>query len=379
MEAPIVIPTSPAGTSVASRRMTDEVMVDMSRLMDEVRQDVMTLMQDGLQKTASFCAHQCAKRVLAARRDMHKRLQEQKREIERAHSLKLSSLVGSAKLSPASSVFPMGTPRVAEAFPFTGGVWTPMSQHTPRSMTKATPQLTPRAMSRTSGEPSLGVFDTTNLAYDTYIDAHGAVQDLEEKTRQASRALDLIEEAIKVTGKESDAREPALSTGIYIDFQGEDDAANTGNTNIQPADAALIKEAIKVSTGAVDRLSSAALTPTGATPRGRTPRRGDTPPHSRPEAECEFLECLPLLPPGAAAAAATADADSVIVQMPLMSQRQAAPAETVAAPTVILAATFQTSPAVLEEGGHRRDLSVGSVISAADSVYSVRGMNLHGC
>lgn len=428
-----MVPASPAGMSsmaqssvhgVASRRVSDEVMLDMGRLMDEVRQDVMTLMQDGLQKTASFCAHQCAKRVLAARREMHQKLQEQKRDFERVHGIRLSHLgQSSAKATPSSSVFPSFTPRTAEGFPpWPGGPSahgvsnTPRSTHTPRSFTKGTPQqLTPRSStvgSRTNGH----VFLDPSMAFDPYIDAHVAVQDLEEKTKQASRALHLIEEAIKVTTDDSAPRNvPTVASCKEVLEKGPvaDNSHHAHRTvpdecwetlppavaRIEPAAARVEEtnapragEAVKATTSAaphanflVGALVSGALpggalpggalpggsqTPRCATPRGRTAgARGDTPPRQSPRREAEGERN---------SAGATSLAEEVLLQVPVVAQPLFQPCDPiVVAPAVLAEVPTPTVASVVEESNDagRRSHSVSSM----KSEYSLKGASLHGC
>lgn len=234
--------------------------------------------------------------------------------------------------------------------------------HTPRSVTKATPQLTPRT-SRTNGAL---VLDPT-LAYDPFIDAHVAVQDLEEKTRQASRALDLIEEAIKVTTEATDSA--PTESGLNVLDKGPVLEAVT------LADAVLIEEATKVTTDAMETVNILAgvipidVAPSGGTtPRGRTPTRGNTPPRTTGRAETERA--------GEHTAGTEVEA---MLQMPSSSEPPQPPAESgpFAAPHPTIVAGVEEE--LDRQHQRRRDLSVGSVISTADSSYSVKGLHLHGC
>lgn len=193
MMAVLPVPFSPATTSVTSRRGTDDVLVDMSKLMDDIRREIMTEMQDSLQRSAAACAQLCAKRIVGARREMHQRFQEQKLDIERLHGIKISSNASAASTAKATPT--------SKAFPMLSRSNTPRSAQTPRSAVelprrKVASASTPRTMARAAD------FDS---AYVNYIEAHSACQDLEDKTRQAKTALDLIEQAINVTSTASDA------------------------------------------------------------------------------------------------------------------------------------------------------------------------------
>jgi len=282
------LPLLPSG---GPRRPADELVQDVNRLMEVVRQEVTALMLEGVQKTASFCASQCAKHVVAARREMHQRLTEQRRDFERQGLLPRCRSVSPAAtggtggatslVSPAAALC---TPRRlcnggssggggAAERPGRGLLWPHALPHgdaegvpslpavrsivhqpvgtaalTPRSFAAAagvghgagagygnaaptpagasvllvqSPRLTPRVTPRTTGllhggggsggsgggcghggaEPPSPEALATAAAYDTYIDAHDAVQTLEERTRMASRAMELIEEALKVANE----------------------------------------------------------------------------------------------------------------------------------------------------------------------------------
>jgi len=64
-------------------RVAEDLALDVSRLMDGVREEVLALMLEGVQKSASFCASLCAERIVAARREMQRKLAEERRELER--------------------------------------------------------------------------------------------------------------------------------------------------------------------------------------------------------------------------------------------------------------------------------------------------------
>lgn len=193
--------TSGAATPTESTALhSDSVSLDVSRLMEVVRQEVTALMLDGIQKTASFCASQCAKHVVAARREMHQRLTEQKYELDRlqgGQSRVCSSLTPSCVASPGSTAFSTLTPRKAPPLP---GAPLPKMSLTPRSATpggidtSSRIRLTPRATPRVSSADEISC-----STYDTYIGVHDAVQTLEERTQMAMNAMEAIEEAINVS------------------------------------------------------------------------------------------------------------------------------------------------------------------------------------
>lgn len=366
-----------ASETTPRSRLSDEVLVDMSQLMEEVRQDVLALMQEGLQKTASFCAHQCAKRVLAARREMHQRLQEQKREFERAHGVKVGSIGTTARASTSTSTFPSLTPRLAEACPprmpegcSQGVTSTPRSLYTPRSMTRVTPQLTPR-ISRTNGAAALD----PALAHDVYIDAHLAVQELEDKTRQATRAMHLIEEAIKVTTTEADvmtddfpssrsantgvggarlARPEIARLDLRLGGQRKSTEVKEFEEAVLKTDAVLLQESVA---------GPAGTPPQWHTPRGTTPTGGNTPPHL-----CRTPDGMRL----------HHAANALLREVPVDSEVHQVSSETLRNPMISTAMHSHGDINASVAERRRRDLSVGSVISNAESAYSVKGSNLHG-
>jgi hypothetical protein len=170
--------------------------------MEVVRQEVTALMLDGIQKTASFCASQCAKHVVAARREMHQRLMEQRSEFERGHGSRLQGLSpkGSGLLTPLTPTFhKSGVPPLPGML--SRSSLTPRSaagEGTPNVPTfgfspRIAPNLTPRSTQIT------GVEDVACSAHDTYIDVHDAVQTLEATTNMARSAMDAIEEAINLS------------------------------------------------------------------------------------------------------------------------------------------------------------------------------------
>ena len=88
--------------------MAEDLALDVSRLMDSVREEIMQLMQEGVQKTASYCASVCAERVVSARREMQRRWAEERRELERIYGAAPGSGFGtpsSARLHSAPRAF----------------------------------------------------------------------------------------------------------------------------------------------------------------------------------------------------------------------------------------------------------------------------------
>ena len=75
--------------------------------MDSVREEILQLMQEGVQKTASYCASVCAERVVSARREMQRRWAEERRELERIYGL-----AGSGFGTPSSARSVGSKPRV---------------------------------------------------------------------------------------------------------------------------------------------------------------------------------------------------------------------------------------------------------------------------
>lgn len=198
---------TPAPSSIPGSVMrSDIVMVDVGRLMETVREEVTALMLDGVQKTASFCASQCAKHVVAARREMHQRLVEQKTEYERLHGVHfrggmspaMSTGVPTYAASPASTAFAMGTPRKATMPgmpPLAPGA---PSRDTGPPASSAVPSHTPLLTRRTAPLVT-GADEIACSTYDAYIGVHDAVQTLEERTQMALNAMEAIEEAISLS------------------------------------------------------------------------------------------------------------------------------------------------------------------------------------
>lgn len=153
----------------------------------------MQLMQEGVQKTASYCASICAERVVSARREMQRRWAEERRELERIYGLAPGSGAGSGFGTPSSARM-NHAPRAAPASRAGScNSWSTPCQELPTS----SPQnegAAPRALSSSK----LEVDDSGQQNLDSsFIDAYDAVQTLEERNHQAARAMQLLDEALK--------------------------------------------------------------------------------------------------------------------------------------------------------------------------------------
>jgi len=240
------MPGSIAARSGGGKTVTvDDVPLDVGRLMDSVRAEVTALMQEGVQKTASYCASLCAERIVAARREMQQRYAEERRELEKFYGVRVgrSSAVGALQVpkdfgapcpgsgstyrapqrspmltltAPSKSVPNSPCPRapVAPLPPQTGrcnGVHRPASNAGASlrsgpsatglckgSIQGASPGAKGQVPAAIAGVPVPSSPCPTHEAYDTaYIDTHDAVQTLEERTNMASRVMDLLEEALQ--------------------------------------------------------------------------------------------------------------------------------------------------------------------------------------
>jgi len=172
-------------------------------------------MQDGVQKTASFCASLCAERVVAARREMQQRWAEERLELEKAYGIpaKPSSAAGvpgahrTVGVQPggASADMPLTAPQswpdlfaqtrgFAEVRPASGALRTiGGSAHS-----SAVHLQVFDIVSNGASKPFMDPLSSDAVAYDsTFIDAYDAVQTLEERTNMASRAMDLLDEALQ--------------------------------------------------------------------------------------------------------------------------------------------------------------------------------------
>lgn len=238
-------PAGPGGPG--GRRCAEDLALDVSRLMDTVRDEVMALMQEGMQKTASFCASLCAERIVAARRDMQRRWAEERRELERYHGIPGSQSAG--PMSPAPMGFPPFSPVKPDVAPSArpptrtlpvvcqpdaspgsvkttkhapaAGSWPGLSAARPPALTaglhSAFPSE-PRAVGAVgaaaapfSGMSPCGASNLNGAvaleSYDaSFIDAYDAVQTLEERTSMAARAMDLLDEALQAAAEATTSR-----------------------------------------------------------------------------------------------------------------------------------------------------------------------------
>lgn len=86
----------------------------MSRLVEEVQQEILGLLQQGLQRSATFCAHYCAERVRQSRREMFQRLCEQKGDVGNATDTMTPNPCKTKGLEVSA---PAGESRVVETSP----------------------------------------------------------------------------------------------------------------------------------------------------------------------------------------------------------------------------------------------------------------------
>jgi len=173
------------------------------------------LMQDGVQKTASFCASLCAERVVAARREMQQRWAEERSELERAYGVPSKPCSAGTPGAPRAAGVPNGG--ASTEIPLTAPQsWPDLFAQT-RGFGEGRPASgslrTAGCSAQSSAVHLQGVFDVVSnsaskaymdplsseaVAYDsTFIDAYDAVQTLEERTNMASRAMDLLDEALQ--------------------------------------------------------------------------------------------------------------------------------------------------------------------------------------
>lgn len=220
------------GSPAPSSMMRSDAGFDVPRLMEVVRQEVTLIMQDSVSKAASFCASQCAKHVVAARRELHQKLLEQKSEHERLHGQRFGGL------SPATSTgAPTPTPGAGATPGSTAfAINTPVSNATPRkAVMPGIPPLAPGAFSRDSGmaaahsamtplsarsgnvTPLVTGFDEMAcVSYDAYIGVHDAVQTLEERTKMAVNAMEAIEKAINLPMESAQATNSQAGSGTPV-------------------------------------------------------------------------------------------------------------------------------------------------------------------
>lgn len=165
-----------------------DLALDVSRLMDSVREEIMQLMQEGVQKTASYCASICAERVVAARREMQRRWAEERRELERVYGLAPGSGFGtpsSARLNSAPRMVSRPSSR-------------PGSCHSWSTPCQELPSSSPQNEGAVVHAQSSSKADDHERHLDSsFIDAYDAVQTLEERNQQAARAMQLLDEALR--------------------------------------------------------------------------------------------------------------------------------------------------------------------------------------
>jgi len=184
------------------------VVTDVRQVMDEVHREVTELLLEGVQKAAHFCASECAKQVVAARREMYQHFQAQ---FQLASSPWCPAVASS--LPPMRESARTTAPPSAPVAPSQDTTEQPVNaarelveDHQPDMPTAArststlqmTPQISRTSMSTPGGESYSPETLATSGAYDTYIDTQDAVQSLEDRTRRAARAMDLVEEAIQL-------------------------------------------------------------------------------------------------------------------------------------------------------------------------------------
>jgi len=215
-------------------------MIDMNQLMEAVREEVTALMLDGVHKTASLCASTCAQHVVAARRQMHQRLKGRNGGTTPNSMPTPTNSTGFLGLTPRQHfralprVAPAearGAPATASTMPCPIPIYTPVpgcsleeaaandeqnDAHGAFAFASAaqTPaNLTPRMTPSTNGVFQDSLDLSPSMAYDTLVDTRDAVQSLEDKTRMASRAMELIEEAIKVATDVADVAGTPTAAG----------------------------------------------------------------------------------------------------------------------------------------------------------------------
>lgn len=153
----------------------------------------MQLMQEGVQKTASYCASICAERVVSARREMQRRWAEERRELERIYGLAPGSGAGSGFGTPSSARM-NHVPRAAASRAGSCNSWSTPCQELPTSSPQnegAAPRVQALSSSKVENDSGQQNLDSS------FIDAYDAVQTLEERNHQAARAMQLLDEALK--------------------------------------------------------------------------------------------------------------------------------------------------------------------------------------
>lgn len=152
----------------------------------------MQLMQEGVQKTASYCASICAERVVSARREMQRRWAEERRELERIYGLAPGSGAGSGFGTPSSARM-NHVPRAAASRAGSCNSWSTPCQELPTSSPQnegAAPRVQALSSSKVENDSGQQNLDSS------FIDAYDAVQTLEERNHQAARAMQLLDEVV---------------------------------------------------------------------------------------------------------------------------------------------------------------------------------------
>jgi len=153
-------------------------------------------MQEGVQKTASYCASLCAERIVAARREMQRRWAEERRELERIYGIPPSGHAMAAASSTSTSPSRLAMPSSGPSS------WMPPASRGSAEIRPASERCRAMQVSPTqtnqSPAPVEGKQPVHEASYDsTFIDAYDAVQSLEERNHQAARAMELLDEALQ--------------------------------------------------------------------------------------------------------------------------------------------------------------------------------------
>eukprot|EP00439_Symbiodinium_sp_Y106_P013288 s2147_g1.t3 len=248
----VAIPVAPGGAPGSLRAMASgthpplpDLALDVSCLMDAVRQEVTQLMQEGVQKTASYCASLCAERIVTARREMQRRWAEERRELERLYGLPPNCGAGTPMSSSARC---SGTSRMALAPASRAGSvhsshegFQPMSsQQAGGAQSSSFPSKAGLKAPRASEEHLQHNLDST------FIDAYDAVQTLEERNQQAARAMQLLDEALRAAESAGPGRSnrcppgrPLGGSNVASSMQ-EDAKAAASPPSVQAASAKVI-------------------------------------------------------------------------------------------------------------------------------------------
>lgn len=215
------------------------VVVDVRQIMDQVHREVTELLLEGVQKAAHICAAECAKQVVAARREMYQHFQAQQRgpsPLSAPLSAPRSPAVASSLPVIPGPIRSMASPTAVLAGSQAGGHAAPEAPQPSQDLqpngsavarSNTTPRTTPQSsrtpMSTLNGGSYSPVSDTlvtSGGAYDTYIDTQDAVQSLEDRTRRAARAMDLVEEAIQLAANAADSMAAEVTDKMLQDLGG---------------------------------------------------------------------------------------------------------------------------------------------------------------